>query len=266
MRPCPRRVDHRFWWSAQPRSSRSLSTRERGMTLIEVLIAVTLFGILSIGILMALRVGLSAMDHSNNRLMSNRRAAYAVRILESQLNGFIPSFAVLRQTTQSAGQFMAFFQGEAASMRFISTYSLQDASRGMPQILEFQVIPGENLGVRLVVNERPYTGPASAGALCLGYAVDQASNVRIPLFRPIQTGPGSFVLADKLAGCRFLFERPRIGNVPAGWVDHWIRPEWPLAIRIEMAPLDPDPTRLQPMTVTSAFHVNKILGVEYADN
>src|ERR1039457_6792731 len=58
MRLCPPRVDHLCWWSAQPRSSRSLSTRERGMTLIEVFIAVTLFGILSIGILMALRVGL----------------------------------------------------------------------------------------------------------------------------------------------------------------------------------------------------------------
>ena len=162
---------------------------------------------------------------------------------------------------------MPFFQGETASMRFISSYSLQDASRGMPQILEFQVIPGaENRGVRLVVNEIPYTGTMSAGALCLGYALDPAQNIRIPLFRPIQTGPGSFVLADKLASCRFLFERPRIGNVPAGWVDHWVLNQWPLALRIEMAPLDPDPTRLQPMTVTSAIHVNKLLGIEYVDN
>ena len=161
---------------------------------------------------------------------------------------------------------MPFFQGEAASMRFISSYSLQDASRGLPQILEFQVIPGDDRGVRLVVNERPYTGPASAGALCLGYAIDTVMNVRIPLFRPIQTGPGSFVLADKLASCRFLFETPQIANTPPGWTDHWVRGEWPLAIRIEMAPLDPDPSRLQPMTVTTALHVNKIIGLEYADN
>ena len=237
------------------------------MTLLEVLIAVTLFGFLSVGILMSLRVGFNAMDHSNDRLMSNRRAAYAVRILESQLNGFIPESAVFRLTPQSPGQFMSFFQGEPASMRFVSTYSLQDASRGMPQILEFQVISGaENRGVRLVVNELPYTGPASTGALCLGYAIDPAMNIRIPLFRPIQTGPGSFVLADKLASCRFLFEQPRLNNVPAGWVDHWVRMQFPLAIRIEMAPLDPDPARLQPMTVTTAVHVNKILGLEYADN
>ena len=33
-----------------------------------------------------------------------------------------------------------------------------------------------------------------------------------------------------------------------------------------MAPLDPDPSRLQPMTVTTAVHVNKVLGMDYADN
>ena len=74
------------------------------------------------------------------------------------------------------------------------------------------------------------------------------------------------MLADKLAYCRFLFEAPRLNQQPAGWVNHWIHPEWPLAIRIEMAPLDPDPSRLQPMTVTTAMHVNKVQGMEYADN
>ena len=30
--------------------------------------------------------------------------------------------------------------------------------------------------------------------------------------------------------------------------------------------LDPNPARLQPMTVTEAVHVNKTMGVDYADN
>jgi hypothetical protein len=238
------------------------------MTLIEVMIAVVLFSILSVGILTALRVGVNAMDHTNEYMMSNRRAAYAVRILDSQLNGFIPASAMFQLSPQSPVQIVPFFQGEPASMRFVSSYSLQDASRGIPQILEYQVIPGaDNRGVRLVVNELPYTGPVSTGASCLGYLVDPATRIQIPVFRPIQTGPGSFVLADKLAYCRFLFEVPRLSpEIPATWVNHWVRQEWPLAIRIEMAPLDPNPARLQPMTVTTAVHVNKTLGVEYADN
>jgi len=240
---------------------------QSGMTLLEVMIAVTLFAILSVGIFTALRVGLNAMDHSNQRLMGNRRAAYAMRIVESQLTGFMPEQAVFQLTPQTPVQVMPFFQGEPASMRLVSTYSLQDASRGMPQILEFQVIAGaDSRGVRLVVNEHPFTGPASTGVFCLGYTMDPSTSVRFPIFRPIQTGPGSFVLADKLAYARFLFEAPPLGPQPAAWVNHWVLPGWPIAIRIEMAPLDPDPTRLQPMTVTTAVHINKVPGLEYVDN
>src|SRR5437764_6724505 len=88
---------------AIPRRSHSLTTSkvgsphrspEAGMTLLEVLIAVTLFGILSVGILMALRVGLNAMERSDDRLMHNRREAYASRILQAQLTGFIPQIAL----------------------------------------------------------------------------------------------------------------------------------------------------------------------------
>jgi general secretion pathway protein J len=237
-----------------------------GMTLLEVLIAVSLFAILGVGIFTALRVGLSSMDHANARLMSNRRAAYAVRILESEINGLMPEFAVIPPTPMTPMQSMQFFQGEAQTMRFVSSYSIQDASRGMPQILEFTVIPGEERGVRLVVNERVYTGPASAGALYTGLAIDPLTNMRVPLFRPVVTGPTSFVLADKLASCHFFFERPPTFNLPAAWVDHWTRQDWPIAIRIEMGPLDPDPTRLQPMSVTSEVHASRIQGIDYADN
>jgi prepilin-type N-terminal cleavage/methylation domain-containing protein len=246
--------------------SRSFAAKS-GMTLIEVMVAVLLFSFLSLGIMTALRVGMTSMDHANQRLMSNRRAAYAIRILESQLTGFIPEAAMFQLGPQSPIQFMPFFQGERVNMRFISTYSLQDASRGTPQILEFTVIPGENgRGVRLVVNEHLYTGPTSSGVYCLGTMLDPVANVRVPLFRPITTGPGSFVLADKLAYCRFAFEAPPMNQRPALWLDHWVLPGWPLAIRVEMAPLDPDPSRLQPMTVTTAVHANKDLGMEYADN
>ncbi len=88
-----------------------------------------------------------------------------------------------------------FFQGEAQSMRLASTYSLQQGARGMPMILEFQVIPGENdQGVRLVVNEQWYTGPRGAGMFCLGMGRDPVTGLPGPIFVPIQIGGNSFVL------------------------------------------------------------------------
>jgi prepilin-type N-terminal cleavage/methylation domain-containing protein len=240
------------------------SSRESGVTLIEVLIAVTLVSLLSTGILMAIRIGLLSMEKANTRLMANRRVAGAHRILEQQIAGFMP---VAAECMPAPGQRVRirFFQGEPGAMRFVSSHSIQEASRGIPQVLEFVVIPGQDgAGVRLVVNEHPYAHPGAAGAFCLGVTPDPALGVALPRFPPIQTGPFSFVLADRLAFCRFIFRE----NLPVPpferWVPRWIKPEWPAAVRIEMAPLLPDPSRLQMMTVTAPLRARKDPLIQYA--
>jgi hypothetical protein len=153
-------------------------------------------------------------------------------------------------------------------MRFVSGYSLGEAARGLPQILEFQVIPGdEGRGVRLVVNEIIYTGPRSAGSFCLGPGPDPELGVATQRFLPISIGPHSFVLADRLAYCRFSYlERPP-GMLLEQWRPNWIIPDkWPMGIRIEMASLDTDPGSLKPVTVTSAVRVDRYPIFDYADD
>lgn len=237
-----------------------------GVTLMEVLIAVSLVGILSVGILVALRVGLNALDKANNRLMSNRRVAGAERILQQELAGFIPVIAIHAPSPDAPGIRIPFFEGRAQSMRLVSSYSLEQAARGLPQILEFQVIPAEeNRGVRLVVNETVYSGPRSAGAFCLGPGPDPELGVVAQRFLPIVAGPRSFVLADRLAYCHFSYLEPVIGPQIEQWRPNWIAVKWPLAIRIEMASLDPDLARLKPVTVTAAVHVDRDPEREYAD-
>ena len=144
-------------------------------------------------------------------------------------------------------------------MRLASTHSLQQGSRGQPMILEFQVIPGENnQGVRLVVNERVYAGPQEAGLTCLGVAPDPLTGVTGPRFLPISIGANSFVLADKLAYCRFSYRE--VVPVPPAvkWLSRWTEPQFlPDAVRIEMAPLTPDPGRLQPVSLTIPVHVTR---------
>lgn len=233
--------------------------REAGVTLIELLIAVTLVAALATGMLMALRVGLSAMDKSNARLMGNRRAASVAKILESQVAGIMPVKAQCRAGAESPAALAPFFQGDDQSMRFVSSYSLQEGGRGMPMILEFQVIPGDQgLGVRLIVNEHIYTGPFATGAFCAGLIRDPTSGAMQPAFLPIETGPGSFVLADKLAYCHFsyrqVFPDPKL---PPLWFTHWSRPLLPNAIQIQMAPLQADSARLQLLPLTIPVHVTK---------
>ena len=239
---------------------------ESGVTLMELLIAITLLAILSAGIVVALRVGLSAMDKAQAKLIANRRAAGITRILEQEMAGILPVTAECLPAAEGPGTKIAFFQGEEQTMRLASTYSLQQASRGMPMILEFQVIPGENAqGVRLVVNERLYTGPRGAGAFCAGMSRDPLTGAPIPQFLPVEIGSASFVLADKLAYCRFSYRELLPPPEMDRWVLRWVKPLLPSAIRIEIAPLVPDPARVQPVTLTIPIRVTRLPLEEYGN-
>jgi hypothetical protein len=239
-----------------------------GFTLVEVLIATTLVMAITTGILIALRVGIDAMDHADARLMHNRRVMAVERILVAQASDIVPAMTTCQpRNSEDPGESIAFFQGEPQTMRFITSYSLNEGSRGLPQLLEYQVIPGEHgEGVRLVVNEHLYSGPRSARAFCSGTRVDEALGAPVPVFAPVEIGPGSFVIADKLAACHFEFLQPDKDSreKPSVWVPRWVRPVLPDAIRVVMGPLDPGASQLPLQTLTIPVRVNRDPSVDYA--
>jgi general secretion pathway protein J len=239
---------------------------EAGLTLVEVLIATSLVGLLSVGMLWAIRVGVGAMGKANDKLIANRRVTGSQRVLEQQIAGFIPVTAEMPIVPGAPGMRIPIFQGEPQSMRFVSSYSLQEGSRGRPQVLSFQVIPGDNgNGVRLIVNEYPYTGALSAGMFIVGRISDPVMLRTVTRFAPIEAGAGSFVLADKLAYCHFLYEEVRPRPEIERWDSVWTLDKWPQGIRIEMAPLDAKSASLHMVTVTAPVHVTRDAMEVYAD-
>ncbi len=232
-----------------------------GVTLIEILLAISLLSLLSVGMLISMRVGFNTMEKVDSHLVSDRRVSYARRIVEDEISGYMYSFAIWHPGPDS-GRVVPFNQWEPQTMRFVTSYSLQDAWRGRPQIAALQVIPGaDGKGVRLIVNETPYTGPDQTGQMIA--SIDQDSTVN---FVPVVAGSQSFVLADRLAFCRFSYLQP----LPIEPFQIW-RPDWvqrqilPQGVRIEMAPLDTSPSDLHVSTVTVALHVNITPGTAYAD-
>jgi hypothetical protein len=217
----------------------------------ELLIAVTLLAMVMVGLLFALRIGLNAYGRTQTHLMDDRRVAGAQRILTEQIEGMVPL-----QANCGGGGPIPFFQGEPDRMRLISTYSLQEAWRGRPQILELFVIPGDNGGVRLVANEIPYVHPRQAGSLCMAPGK----------YVPMVPGPNSFVLADKLAFCRFTYAtQPDNMLEHPVWAPVYAPRSWPVAVRIQMAPMTPDYAVLQPITVTAPLRIHRLPELTYVD-
>ena len=228
-----------------------------GITLIEVLIAVSLLSLLSVGMLYAMRLGFTTMEKTDAHLVQNRKVVNVRQIVENEIEGFIPTNAEWHRDPQTVFT-LQFQQWEGSSMRFVTSYSLQDAWRGRLQIAALQVIPGEdNIGVRLIVNELPYTGPAQAGLMIVGQEPDPETGIPVTRYAPIVASNQSFVLADKLAYCRFTYLEPRTEPPLRIWRPNWVRQQdLPLGIRIDMAPLTSAPSEVKMSTVTAMFPVN----------
>ena len=242
--------------------------REAGMTLIEVLVAVTLLSLVSVGVLYAMRGGFLTMSKTNQRVDQHRRALGAARAMENLLAHLLPVHADCHGGNPDLIKArILFLQAELGTLRFVSTHSLEESGRGAPRLVELHVIPGDRgEGVRLIVNEYPYTGPLGLGFFCLG-PVETPNGFRMG-FPPVPVSERSFVLADRLAAARFLYRRPI--SIPPFEV--W-EPEWeptpmapyPTAIRIELVPLKADASKVLPLTVTVPLRILRDFRSRYAD-
>jgi general secretion pathway protein J len=217
----------------------------RGVTLLEMLIAVVLVSMLSVGMLMAMRTATQAYERANDRLMSNRRVAAAQLILERQIAGVIPTTTACPGTPLR----VPFFQG----------------SRGLPRLVEFQVIPGERGGFRLISNEYLYSGPASLLGLCVGLVADPLLNMQRPLFRPVGAGPRSFVVADNLMSAQFFYRRLSNDGTEARWLPNWAGDVLPTAVRVQLNPVTVDAARLPLTSVTVPIRVTRQPAGPYQD-
>lgn len=235
----------------------------RGVTLLELLIAVTLVSLLTVGILFAMRVGLGAMDAVERKFAGGRMVVGAQRVLDQQIAGLIPVQIQCRGPREAPA---LFFQGEPNAMRFVSSYTLEEGARGYPRVIEYLVAPGEGgVGVRLLMNEYLYTGPSAIVPLCMGTAMDNRTQTMWARLRPVEVGPRPFVIADKLKGCRFSYLVSDGKLARRAWTDRFGGSIPPLAIRIEMAPLIPDPSRMRMASVTVPVRVNRNAMANYYD-
>ena len=224
---------------------------QRGFTLIEVMIAVTLVAAISTTMLFAIRTALITLQKTDDRLMSNRRVMSVERILGNQLGGVMPVMGFCADNTT-----MAVFNGNDQTLHLVTSYSLTEGARGAPRMVELQVIAADGGGVRLIANEFLYGSPYATMPFCAGNS-----------FRPGVPMLQSFVIADRLAYCHISYQdRDPATYMGTLWLPQWTKPNLPSAVHVEMAPLVPDPARLPLVSVTVPIHINRDVNVPYTDS
>ena len=229
-------------------------SRRRGVTLIELLVAMTLFSLLSAAVLYSLRTGLNSLSRVRDRVAQSRREIGAERAFDLLISGMMRTTAFYQQPGQATVSQAFFFQGEPRLMRFVTANSIEQGVRGQPQVVEVAVVPREkNDGFRLVVQERPYTSPFVPGAFILGQFLDPVLGYPVMQFRPFAGSGRLFVLADRLRSARFEYLE-RLDFTPSVWRAQWIQTAyWPAAVRVVQEPLGNESRR----TLVSDIHVHQ---------
>lgn len=221
---------------------------QKGFTLIELMISITLVAALSTGMLMAMRTSLLSMEKINSRLQFNRRVMGMEHILTRQIGGVMPV------TSDCGSARVPIFNGTPTSLRLVSSYSMAEGARGYPQFDEFQVVQGDG-GLRLIVTEHLYTGPSSTEPFCGGQAL-----------LPSRGAPLAYVVADRLVSCTFSYREQLPDQPPSSnWLPSWDRGDLPAAVKIEMTPLDSSPALLPVMNVTVPIRITRQVRTSYED-
>lgn len=181
--------------------------RQRGFTLLEILLALALLAFLMLGVWGAL-AGAGRVRHAANAVMAQSEA---VRAAQQFLRRYVAAAAP--QPWVGAGDSRArMFEGDATSMQYVAPLPMQSGHAGL-YLQTLSIEQGEH-GVALWLAYQPYAG-------------DQPENAE----------PVRHRLLANLRGGRFQYLAAAAFGRPAGWRDDWLAVNGlPLAVRIHVDP------------------------------
>lgn len=219
--------------------------RQRGFTLLELMVSITIVSLLAATALFAWRASVSGWEKANVELERNRTVLAVHELLTEQ----IASMAPYQAQIERGGQVM-FFEGEAETARFVSRYSLRDRAASGLYLVEYHIAEQKDGTRQLLFQEEPLRGGEELAARIAG--LDTESGAPRVLFRPFEAGAAALVLLKGLAECRFEYYQAATPNQQGAWTNGWKGSfdELPQAVRL-IAMKQSEASDLEPVAITA---------------
>lgn len=152
------------------RGSRSI-TASSGFTLIEVVLALSIFALMGAILYGAFSLGHTAVEKSD----ANSTRSQKQRAIADLLGGYIRSTFPYRESAQEQS---IFFEGESDSLTFISAYSQGMGGRGMAKISIAKDEDSDGRAALKIEESTPVRVNSDAGSSGQSYSVVVQENVR----------------------------------------------------------------------------------------
>jgi type II secretory pathway pseudopilin PulG len=170
-----------------------------GFTLLELLVSMTLTGLLAVAILFGYRVASNAWSKGEASMKSIRDRYVASELLTRQIGCIVPYFS--QQKVKEASLDLLLFEDNPERLRFVSTYSAQYRQSGGNQLVEYFLGWAEDHRSKVLwVQETPMTNDGALSSLLFSsiskgedgnciveYKEPQKRSTAIPLFTGIKT-------------------------------------------------------------------------------
>jgi len=194
---------------------------QHGVTLIELLVAITLMGFVSLGLLFAMRLGIGSWQRGDARLAADRAVVAAGDLITAQL-----SSAQARNVDWVQGdQRMQFllFEGGADRLHFLTSYSVASRGRGGSWLAEYWFEHDARNECRLLYNEYPFGSDRDAAAVVEQLVPDRSGQLFVQ-YRAPHAGPNTRILYTGIHDCAFEYlidplDQGRAG--PVYWGKFW---------------------------------------------
>ncbi len=193
---------------------RVLRNPHSGFSLLEMIVATTISGMVALAVVTSMRIGLRAWEKEQQVVTELRRTTAVQDIVQFQIANY-----VLRQfitELPDRRQPMQFFFGESDRLVFLSAHSALQRGRGGVVAADYFCEQGDDGEYSLYLDERPAPDAESLSDYVI--ALESTEQGFRPLLRPFQRDR-ALLLWPGLRTCGFQYWRPV--PLPAEWVPEW---------------------------------------------
>ena len=211
-----------------------MAAKEKGFTLLELVIAITLLAMMMAALVIGLRVGVRAWQSGEARLRTAHRERERGEFLARQVASLVP-YAVDSTDQRLPGRFFI-LEATASRLRFLSSYASRGRGETGLTLVELAAVSRAPRRISLVLRETP---AGEDGALLhrviQQVARDAETGRTETIHQPFALRDTDLLLFEALAAAQFDYFGRRDANQPAGWAPKWEgTPEAPLPAAVRL--------------------------------
>lgn len=228
---------------------------KRGVTLLELLVAISLLGMVSLGMLFGLRIAASAWHKGNTRMAAGRQVIAASDLFAEQIANARPRLVEWGPLDRPVRFF--YFEGTHDRLRFLTATSAAGRSRSGLWLVEYSFRPDDGGRMKLVYNEWPFREDADAAQTVQDIAMDPTRNrMAVRFIAPASTAQTRELYRD-LDDCGFEYLILRPGEEPR-WEPQWEvdRPLLPPAVAARFRTREG--RGIAPVAMVASFNVREV--------